>query len=178
MTTMLLFQTGSTLSLHALKHQTQQPETGLVLLLHLLGQQSIYHSSSGKEISCVVSEWLLPHCTDWDEVFWTACKTTHHSQPPCITWPPSITLLSHQQSHSLVSCQYWRWLHICLIDRENEKSHHLQAASPTMWLRPCNILFRLFKCSVISTINANEYGQLIDIRNLSALINYNRKCHK
>ena len=55
-----------------------------------------HYDTSGKDISCILSEGLPPHLTDinCDEVFWAACQTTHHSQPPCIIWPISVCLLS------------------------------------------------------------------------------------
>ena len=58
--------------------------------------QNIHYNTSSKEISCVLSEQPPPRHTDTncDEVFWAACQTTHHNQPPCITWPTPVCLSS------------------------------------------------------------------------------------
>ena len=46
-------------------------------------------------ITCILSERLPPRGTNTNcDVFWVACQTTHHSQPPCITWPISVCLSS------------------------------------------------------------------------------------
>ena len=58
--------------------------------------QNIHYHTRSKELSCNISEWLMPRRTDTncDEVFWATCQTTHHGQPPCITWLAPVCLSS------------------------------------------------------------------------------------